>query len=79
MSMSKTFQIVYQAEPEGGYTVMVPALQGCVTYGATFEEARKNAREAIELCLEVLEDEGQMIPEMSDTIVGNMEVELAHA
>jgi len=77
--MTKTFQLVFQAEPEGGYTVTVPALQGCVTYGATFEEAQKMAREAIELCLEVLAEEGEPIPEASETIVGNMEVEFAHA
>jgi predicted RNase H-like HicB family nuclease len=77
--MTKTFQLVFQAEPEGGYTVVVPALQGCVTYGATFEEAQKNAREAIGLCLEVLAEEGEDIPETGGTIVGNMEVEFAHA
>lgn len=77
--MTKTFQLVFQAEPEGGYTVIVPALQGCVTYGATFEEAQRNVREAIELCLEVLMEEGEPIPEDGATIVGNMEVEFAHA
>lgn len=77
--MTKTFQLVFQAESEGGYTVVVPALQGCVTYGATFEEAQKNAREAIELCLEVLTEEGEPIPKDGGTIVGNMEVEFAHA
>ena len=77
--MTKTFQLVFQAEPEGGYTVVVPALQGCVTYGATFEEAQKNVREAIQLCLEVLAEEGESIPETGGTIVGNMEVEFAHA
>ena len=77
--MTKTFQIVFQTEQGGGYTVVVPALPGCVTYGATFEEAQKNAREAIELYLDVLDEEGQPIPEMSDTIVANMEVEFVHA
>jgi antitoxin HicB len=43
----------FQPEPEGGYTVTCPALPPVVTYGETLEEARANAREAIELCLEV--------------------------
>ena len=36
----------------GGYTVTVPTLPGCITYGATFEEATANIREALLLCLE---------------------------
>jgi predicted RNase H-like HicB family nuclease len=33
-----------------------------VTYGETLEEAQANAREAIELCLEVMREEGAAIP-----------------
>ncbi len=39
---------------EGGYTVVVPALPGCISYGETVAEAARNAREAIELHLENL-------------------------
>ena len=39
---------------EGGYTVVVPALPGCISYGETAAEATRNAREAIELHLENL-------------------------
>jgi antitoxin HicB len=52
----------FKPEPEGGYTVTCPALPPVVTYGETLEEARTNAREAIELCLEVYRDEGKPIP-----------------
>jgi predicted RNase H-like HicB family nuclease len=48
------FSIVLQEEPEGGYTVTVPSLPGCVTYGRTVPEARKMAEEAIELYVETL-------------------------
>ena len=48
---------------EGGYTVRVPALPGCVTEGDTLEEALENAREAIVLYLEALEDMGRAAPE----------------
>lgn len=77
--MTKTFQVVYEAAPEGGYVVTVPALSGCVTQGDTFEEAQANAREAISLYLETLAEEGESTPDASETIVGNLEVELAHA
>lgn len=46
------YRIFLRKEPEGGYTVIVPSLPGCVTFGKTIEEARKMAKEAIELYLE---------------------------
>ena len=48
---------------EGGYTVEVPALEGCVTEGDTFEEAERNAREAISLYLESLQHRGLPLPD----------------
>jgi antitoxin HicB len=41
-------------EDDGGYTVVVPALPGCISYGETAVEATRNAREAIGLHLENL-------------------------
>lgn len=49
-------------EPEGGYTVTCRAFPEIVTYGRTLDEARTNAREAIELCLEVYREEGRPVP-----------------
>ena len=40
----------------------LPKLPPVVTYGETLEEAQANAREAIELCLEVMREDGQPIP-----------------
>jgi len=51
------FKIVLEASDEGGYTVYVPSLPGCISEGETLEEARKNIREAIELYLEPVEDD----------------------
>jgi len=47
---------------EGGYTVTVPALPGCVTEGDTLEEALENARDAIRSLLAYLTDTGKPIP-----------------
>ena len=52
----------FRPEPEGGFTVSCPKLPPVVTYGETLEEAQANAREAIELCLEVMREDGQPIP-----------------
>ncbi len=49
-----TYTAVFEPASEGGYTVSVPTLPGCISEGETFEEAQKNIREAIELYLEEL-------------------------
>ena len=53
---------LFRPEAEGGFTVTCPKLPPVVTYGETLEEAWANAREAIELCLEVMREDGQPIP-----------------
>lgn len=49
-------KIVLEPAEEGGYTVYVPSLPGCISEGNTFDEAAKNIKEAIELYLEPDED-----------------------
>ena len=56
------YTAVFREEPEGGYTVIVPLLPGCVTYGKTFEQAEKMAKEAVELYLESLAEHGEKAP-----------------
>ena len=52
-----TFKVVLESSDEGGYTVYVPALPGCISEGDTREEALANIREAVELYLEPVEDD----------------------
>ena len=47
--------VVLEPSDEGGYTVFVPAIPGCISEGDSREEALANIREAIELCLELTE------------------------
>ncbi|HUT02271.1 MAG TPA: type II toxin-antitoxin system HicB family antitoxin [bacterium] len=58
---SKTYRIVLRHEPEGGYTVTVPSLPGCVTFGADITEARAMAKEAISAYLESMARHGEVI------------------
>jgi predicted RNase H-like HicB family nuclease len=60
--MNLTYKVCLQPEAEGGYTVLVPALPGCITCGETIEEAKTNAKEAIELYLEELKERGELVP-----------------
>lgn len=50
-------KVVLEASEEGGFTVYVPSLPGCISEGDTEEEALANIREAIELYLEPVEDD----------------------
>ncbi len=51
------YLVALREAEEGGYTVEVPALPGCVSEGESYEEALANIREAIELYLEEVGDE----------------------
>ena len=50
-------RIVLEPSPEGGYTVYVPSLPGCISEGDSLEKALENIREAIDLYLEPVEDD----------------------
>lgn len=50
-------KVVLEPSNEGGYTVYVPSLPGCISEGETREEALHNIKEAIELYLESVEDD----------------------
>jgi predicted RNase H-like HicB family nuclease len=45
-------QVVLEPSDEGGFSVYVPALPGCISEGETEDEAMANIREAVELYLE---------------------------
>lgn len=62
MDQEIRYSVTLRPEPEGGFTVRVPALAEIVTYGETEEEALANAREAIELVLESRAERGETIP-----------------
>jgi antitoxin HicB len=62
MTESLRYTLQLRPEPEGGFTVLVPALPEVVTYGVDEATALAMARDAIELALAVRRDEGDEIP-----------------
>ncbi|HVO92108.1 MAG TPA: type II toxin-antitoxin system HicB family antitoxin [Terriglobales bacterium] len=68
--------IVHNAE-EGGCWVEVPCLPGCFSHGETIDQAMNNARDAIELHIQGLKDEGQEVPTEKDLVIGRVEVRAA--
>jgi len=71
-----SYRILLKKEAEGGYTVIVPVLPGCVTHGDTIEEAIKMAKEAIQLYLESLQEHGEEIPYEEETMQYTITVEI---
>jgi len=74
-SSSRVFQVIrggvvfeLQPEPGGGYTISVPSLPGCISYGVTFEEAMEMIKDAMEGWLAVAREEGVPIPEQFEAI-----------
>ena len=55
-------KVIMEPSDEGGYTVIVPALPGCISEGNTKAEALKNVHEAIELYLEPIDDDATFAP-----------------
>lgn len=71
----KTFQVIrsgivfeLRSEPEGGYTITVPSLPGCISYGETFEKAMEMIKDAMEGWLAVAREEGMPIPDQFETV-----------
>jgi predicted RNase H-like HicB family nuclease len=58
----RTYRVILEPNESGGYTVTVPLLPGCISEGDTKKEALANIKEAIELYIESLEEDGEPIP-----------------
>jgi antitoxin HicB len=68
------YKILLKEEPEGGFTVTVPSLAGCITYGENLTEAKKNAKEAIELYIDSLKEDGLSIPSDENLLEYNLQI-----
>ena len=75
--MQYTYKILLHKEPEGGFTVTVPALPGCITYGEDLDEAIFMAKDAIGLYVAELQSRGEPIPDDSNTLEYSINLETA--
>jgi len=66
------YTVIIEQGHESGYVVYAPALRGCVSQGKTREEALRNIKEAMEVYVEALVEDGLTVP----TEVGKDTVEL---
>ena len=72
-----TYNVMIKPEPEGGFTVLVPALPGCVTYGKNLEEARKMAGDAISAYLKSVKKHGGDFQHDEKSLVTSIDVAYA--
>jgi antitoxin HicB len=77
VAQDRTFSVILETQPEGGFTVFVPALPEIVTEGDTEEEALAMAEDAIRLVLEDRAARGEEIPGGSSTHVREVKVTVA--
>ena len=62
LEMAHRFTVIFEKDAEGGYHVFCPTLPGCHTQSETIDEGVANIREAIELYVESLVEDGLPIP-----------------
>lgn len=74
--MKKTFRynVILRPEPEGGFTVVVPSLPGCVTYGRNLKEAKKMAVDAIRGYIISLKKHKELIPTDEESFFTSVDV-----
>ena len=72
-----SYKILLRKEPEGGYTVLVPSLPGCITFGETIEEAKKMALDAIAIYLESKKKHNEPIIDDTGVIEDTLSISFA--
>jgi predicted RNase H-like HicB family nuclease len=60
--MKVIYKCIFEAQEDGGFTVTVPSLRGCISEGDTYEEALANVNEAIAAWIEVSHEYGDEVP-----------------
>lgn len=73
LAMAHRYTVIFAKEAEGGYHVFCPTLPGCHTQSETVEEGVENIREAIELYIESLVEDGLPIP-TEDILIKPIEI-----
>ena len=66
--MRYAYPFTMEPQPEGGFTVEVPALPGCFSEGDTITEALRNAEEAISCHLGSIIKHGEEVPRETGTV-----------
>ena len=69
-----TYTVVIRAGDEGGYVAIVPALPGCVSQGRTRRQVVRNVKQAIEVYIESLLEDGLPVPVQTGSEIVEVEI-----
>ena len=72
MNKKLQYNVIFRPEPEGGYTVIVPSLPGCLTYGKNLTEAKIMAKDAISAYISVLVEDKEPVPSDDKSIISSI-------
>lgn len=68
------YNLIFRPETEGGFTVIVPALPGCISYGRTLTEAKRMAIDAIKGYIASLKKHKEPIPSDNESFISSIQV-----
>ena len=71
--MARHFTVIFEKEDEGGYHIFCPVLPGCHTQSETVEQGIQDIREAIQLYLSTIVEDGLPVPE-EDILIKPIEI-----
>ncbi len=74
MNKAIRYNVIFRPEPEGGFTVIVPSLPGCVSYGKDLKEAKKMAVDAIKAYISSLKKHKEPVPTDEENFFTSVEV-----
>jgi antitoxin HicB len=77
MKKISRYNVIFRPEPEGGFTVIVPSLPGCVTYGENLMEAKKMAVDAIQGYLASLKKHKEVVSSDEENFFASVEIKKA--
>ena len=73
------YNVIFRPEPEGGFTVIVPALPGCVSYGKDLKKAKEMIADAIKGYLASLRKHKEPIPTDEESFFTSVEIKRSPA
>ena len=68
------YNLIFRPEPEGGFTVIVPALPGCITYGKNLREAKRMAIDAMRAYIASLRKHKEPVPSDEDSFITSIQI-----
>ncbi len=68
------YNVIFRPEPEGGFTVVVPSLPGCVSYGKNLKEAKKMITDAIDGYIASLKKHKEIIPTDEESFFTSVDI-----